>query len=53
MGRGFEIGITGTGLLAIPVMAGASAYALSDTFGWNKIVQTNRIKQEIQTRHFT
>ena len=32
----FALGITGTGLLAIPVMAGSSAYALSDTFGWKQ-----------------
>jgi NRAMP (natural resistance-associated macrophage protein)-like metal ion transporter len=30
----FALGIIGTGLLAVPVLAGASAYALSDTFGW-------------------
>ena len=32
----FALGIIGTGLLAIPVMAGSSAYALSDTFGWKQ-----------------
>jgi Mn2+/Fe2+ NRAMP family transporter len=32
----FAIGIIGTGLLAIPVLAGSSAYALSDVFGWNE-----------------
>ena len=32
----FVLGIIGTGLLAIPVMAGSSAYALSDTFGWKQ-----------------
>jgi hypothetical protein len=26
----------GTGLLGIPVLAGASAYAISDTFGWSE-----------------
>jgi Mn2+/Fe2+ NRAMP family transporter len=31
----FALGIIGTGLLAIPVMAGASGYALSDVFGWS------------------
>ena len=30
------VGVIGTGLLAIPVMAGASAYALSDAFGWKQ-----------------
>ena len=32
----FALGIIGTGLLAIPVMAGSSGYALSDTFGWKQ-----------------
>jgi NRAMP (natural resistance-associated macrophage protein)-like metal ion transporter len=32
----FALGIIGTGLLAIPVMAGSSAYALSDAFGWKQ-----------------
>jgi NRAMP (natural resistance-associated macrophage protein)-like metal ion transporter len=30
----FAVGMIGTGLLAIPVLAGASAYAVSETFGW-------------------
>jgi NRAMP (natural resistance-associated macrophage protein)-like metal ion transporter len=30
----FTIGIIGTGLLAIPVLAGALSYMLSETFGW-------------------
>jgi len=30
----FAIGMIGTGLLAVPVLAGASAYAVSETFGW-------------------
>jgi hypothetical protein len=28
------VGIIGTGLLAVPVLAGSAAYALSETFGW-------------------
>jgi NRAMP (natural resistance-associated macrophage protein)-like metal ion transporter len=32
----FALGIVGTGLLAVPVLAGSSAYALSDTFGWKE-----------------
>jgi Mn2+/Fe2+ NRAMP family transporter len=32
----FALGIIGTGLLAIPVLAGSSGYALSDTFGWSE-----------------
>jgi Mn2+/Fe2+ NRAMP family transporter len=32
----FALGIIGTGLLAVPVLAGSSAYALSDSFGWKQ-----------------
>ena len=32
----FALGIIGTGLLAVPVLAGSSGYALSDTFGWRE-----------------
>ena len=32
----FAIGIIGTGLLAVPVLAGSSGYALSDVFGWKE-----------------
>ena len=30
----FAIGIMGTGLLAVPVLAGSAAYAVSEVFGW-------------------
>jgi NRAMP (natural resistance-associated macrophage protein)-like metal ion transporter len=30
----FSLGIIGTGLLAIPVLAGAAAYGVADAFGW-------------------
>ena len=30
----FAIGIIGTGLLAVPVLAGSAAYAVSETFQW-------------------
>jgi NRAMP (natural resistance-associated macrophage protein)-like metal ion transporter len=32
----FALGIIGTGLLAIPVLAGSSAYAISDTLSWKQ-----------------
>jgi NRAMP (natural resistance-associated macrophage protein)-like metal ion transporter len=32
----FAIGIIGLGMLAVPVLAGASAYALSEARGWNE-----------------
>lgn len=30
----FALGIIGTGLLAVPVLAGSAAYALAETFNW-------------------
>jgi len=30
----FAVGIIGTGLLAMPVLAGASSYVISESFGW-------------------
>jgi len=30
----FSLGIIGTGLLAIPVLAGSAAYAIAESFGW-------------------
>lgn len=32
----FAVGIIGLGLLGIPVLAGSSAYALSEAFGWRE-----------------
>lgn len=32
----FAFGIVGTGLLAIPTLAGSAAYALSEAFGWRE-----------------
>lgn len=32
----FAIGVIGTGLLAIPVLAGSSSYALAESFGWRE-----------------
>ena len=31
----FALGIIGTGLLALPVLAGSAAYALGEVFGWH------------------
>lgn len=36
----FSIGLIGTGLLALPVLAGANAYALADFFGWHEGLAT-------------
>jgi NRAMP (natural resistance-associated macrophage protein)-like metal ion transporter len=30
----FALGIIGTGMLAVPILAGSAAYAVSDVFGW-------------------
>jgi Mn2+/Fe2+ NRAMP family transporter len=32
----FAIGIIGTGLLAVPVLAGSTAYAISESMGWKE-----------------
>lgn len=32
----FAAGIIGTGILAVPVLAGSSAYALAEVFGWEE-----------------
>ena len=31
----FALGIVGTGMLAVPVLAGSAAYALGEAFGWH------------------
>jgi NRAMP (natural resistance-associated macrophage protein)-like metal ion transporter len=36
----FALGIVGTGLLAIPVLAGSAAYAVSETFGWRASLES-------------
>lgn len=32
----FTLGIVGTGMLAVPVLAGSAAYAVSEIFGWKE-----------------
>ena len=32
----FALGMIGTGMLAVPILAGSAAYALSETFGWTE-----------------
>ena len=32
----FALGVVGTGMLAVPVLAGSTAYALAETFGWRE-----------------
>lgn len=42
----FLLGILGTGLLSVPVLAAASSYAVSETFGWSESLEKkpNRAK---------
>lgn len=35
----FLLGILGTGLLAIPVLAGSTSYAIAETFGWSESLE--------------
>jgi len=35
----FALGIIGTGMLAIPVLAGAAAYGVSEAFGWTATLE--------------
>lgn len=37
----FAVGIIGTGLLAIPVLAGSSSYALAESFNWKEGLYRN------------
>jgi NRAMP (natural resistance-associated macrophage protein)-like metal ion transporter len=39
----FALGIIGTGMLAIPVLAGSSAYAVAETFGWRASLESRPI----------
>jgi len=32
----FAVGIIGTGMLAIPILAGSTSYAISESFGWKE-----------------
>jgi Mn2+/Fe2+ NRAMP family transporter len=44
----FLVGIVGVGLLSVPVLAGASAYAIAETFGWRESLE----KRPSQARAF-
>lgn len=44
----FLLGIVGTGLLSVPVLAGASSYAMAETFGWRESLE----KRPSQARAF-
>jgi NRAMP (natural resistance-associated macrophage protein)-like metal ion transporter len=36
----FALGIVGTGMLAVPVLAGSAAYAVSEIFGWRASLES-------------
>ena len=38
----FAAGIIGTGLLAVPVLAGSAAYAVAECFGWREGLRASR-----------
>lgn len=42
----FSAGIIGTGLLAIPVLAGSSAYAMAGTFKWKNSLERTPMKAQ-------
>jgi len=42
----FSAGIIGTGLLAVPVLAGSASYAVSETFNWNEGLDTKPNKSK-------
>ena len=44
----FLLGILGTGLLTVPVLAGATSYAMAETFGWRESLE----KRPTQARLF-
>lgn len=44
----FLLGILGTGLLSVPVLAGATSYAIAETFGWRESLE----KRPSQARGF-
>jgi Mn2+/Fe2+ NRAMP family transporter len=44
----FAVGIIGTGLLALPVLAGSASYAVCETFRWN----TGLNRKPLQARAF-
>jgi Mn2+/Fe2+ NRAMP family transporter len=45
----FSLGIIGTGLLAIPVLAGSAAYAVAESQGWGSVLNTSRARRSAST----
>jgi len=44
----FALGVVGTGLLAVPVLAGSTAYAVSEVFNWTASLE----RKLMQAKHF-
>ncbi len=44
----FSLGIVGTGLLAVPILAGSAAYAIGEAFGWRVGLE----RRFVQARNF-
>jgi len=42
----FAIGILAVGLIAVPVLAGSAAYALSETFGWESSLESSFLQDK-------
>jgi len=42
----FAIGILAVGLIAVPVLAGSAAYALSETFGWESSLESSFLQEK-------
>src|SRR5215831_217780 len=45
----FAAGIIGTGLLAIPVLAGSAAYGVAEAFGWQATLEARRLMLSVST----
>lgn len=43
----FSLGIIGTGLLAVPVLAGSSAYAVCEIGGWNASLENKPMRAKV------
>jgi NRAMP (natural resistance-associated macrophage protein)-like metal ion transporter len=45
----FALGIVGTGMLAVPVLAGSAAYAVAELFNWRAVWSTSQSKPQNST----
>jgi Mn2+/Fe2+ NRAMP family transporter len=47
----FALGIIGTGMLAIPVLAGSAAYGVAEAFGWHATLEEGSRRGRILCDH--